>query len=90
MVIKKDGSRQPFDAEKLKNAIGQAAREAGHDDAKVASVVEQASAGALALAAGVEEIATSELKLKILSDLDTLAPEVAASWRKHDAEKKGA
>lgn len=89
VVIKRDGSRQPFDAEKLKNAIAKAAREAGHDDVKVASIVETASAGALVLAGGVEEIATAELKMKILADLDTIAPEVAAAWRKYDMEKKG-
>ncbi len=89
MVIKRDGSRETFDAEKLKSAIASAAREAGHDDTRVASIVDQASAGVLALAGGVEEISTSELKLKILADLDTLAPEVGAAWRKHDAEKKG-
>lgn len=88
MVIKRDGSKQPFDAEKLKDSIGKAAREAGHDDAKVAEVVAQASEGVLALAGGVEEITTAELKMKILADLDTTAPEVSAAWRKHDAEKK--
>ena len=89
MVIKRDGSKQPFDAEKLKNAIANAAREAGHNDTKVAEVVEIVSAGALTLAGGVEEISTAELKMKILADLDTLAPEVAIAWRKHDLEKKG-
>lgn len=89
IVVKKDGTRQPFDAEKIKSAIANAAREAGHDDAKVASVVDQASAGVLALAGGVEEVASAELKMKILADLDTMAPEVAAAWRKHDLEKKG-
>ena len=89
IVIKRDGARQPFDAEKIKSAIAKAAEEAGHDAAKVASVVDQASAGVLTLAGGVEEIATAEIKMKILADLDTMAPEVAAAWRKHDAEKKG-
>lgn len=89
MVIKRDGSRETFDAEKLKNSVAKAAKEAGHDDAKIASVADTGSVGALALAAGVEEIATAELKMKILADLETIAPEVAAAWRKHDTEKKG-
>ena len=89
IVIKRDGSRLPLDAEKLKSTIANAAREAGHDDAKVASIVDTGSVGALALAGGVEEIATAELKMKILADLDTIAPEVAVAWRKHDLEKKG-
>lgn len=89
MVIKRDGSRQPFDAEKVKGSIAKAAREAGHEEVKVASIVDATAVGVLALAAGTEEIATAELKMKILADLDTIAPEVAAAWRKHDTEKKG-
>lgn len=89
-VVKKNGSREPFDGEKVKGAIAKAAREAGHDEAKVASIVEQASAGVMTLASGVDEITTAELKMKILADLDTMAPEVAAAWRKYDTEKKGA
>ncbi|MFH0806381.1 MAG: ATP cone domain-containing protein [Candidatus Brennerbacteria bacterium] len=89
MVIKRDGSKQLFDAEKVKNAIANAAREAGHDDAKVVEIVAQVSEGVLALAGGVEEITTAELKMKTLADLDTIAPEVSAAWRKHDLEKKG-
>lgn len=89
MVIKRDGSRQPFDAEKLKSSIAKAAREAGHEEIKVASIVDATAVGVLALAAGTEEIATAELKMKILADLDTIAPEVAAAWRKHDTEQKG-
>lgn len=89
IVIKRDGSKQPFDAEKLKGAIAKAAREAGHDAERVASIVDNVAAGALTLAEGVEEITTSELKLKILADLDTIAPEVSEAWRKYDTEKKG-
>jgi transcriptional regulator NrdR family protein len=89
MVVKRDGTKQPFDAEKLKGAIEKAAREAGHDDARVAEIVTEVSAGVLTLAGGVEEIATAELKMKILADLEAIAPEAAAAWRKHDAEKKG-
>jgi len=88
MVVKRDGSRHPFDAEKLKDSVRKAAKEAGHDDVRVASIVDTTSAGALSLAAGVDEISTAELKMKILADLDTMAPEVAAAWRRHDAEVK--
>ena len=36
-----------------------------------------------------EEIATSEIKEKILSELDRIEPSVSAAWRKYDEEKKG-
>ena len=53
-------------------------------------VVEQVSRAAIELAEGKEEISTSELKEKILGDLDQVEPSVSAAWRQHDQEKKGA
>ena len=35
-----------------------------------------------------EEIATSELRKKILSELDSVEPSVSAAWRKYDQEQK--
>lgn len=90
VVIKGDGSKQSFDAMKLKRAIEKAAEEAGLPADEVVKAVESAAAGALTLAGGVEEIATAELKMKILADLDTSAPEISAAWRKYDTEKKRA
>lgn len=89
VIIKKDGSKHLFDAMKLKRSIELSAQEAGLPAEEVAKAVEEASAGALTLAGGVEEITSAELKMKILADLDTMAPEVSAAWRKHDTEKKG-
>lgn len=87
-VIKKDGSKQPFDAEKIKRAIQLAAAEAGLEEAKVNEVVNQVAGPAIALADTKEEIATSEIREKILGDLDQLEPSVSAAWRKYDQEKK--
>jgi len=89
VVIKKDGTRQPFDPEKIKSSIKMAAQQAGLAEDKTNEVVDKVSTAALQLAAGKEEIATSELREKILGDLDNLEPSVSAAWRKYDAEKKG-
>lgn len=86
-VIKKDGTKQPFDAEKIKKAIAIAVEEAGLPEERKNEVVEQVSAAAIQLAEEKEEIATSELREKILSELDTIEPSVSEAWRKHDQEK---
>ncbi len=82
-VIKKDGTKEPFDSGKIKRAIEAAAREAGLMDEQVNAAVIQISGIVMALADSKEEIATSELRDKILSELDNVQPAAAAAWRKH-------
>jgi len=83
-VIKKDGSREPFDAEKIRNSIRAACQEAGLEEGRKNEVVEQVAKVAIELADSKEEIATSEIKEKILSELDNIEPSVSAAWRKHE------
>lgn len=87
-VIKKDGSKQSFDAEKIKRSIRLAAVEAGVEESRVNEIVNQVAGLAMTLADTKEEIVTSELREKILSDLDTIESSISAAWRKHDEERK--
>ena len=86
-VIKKDGSKEPFDPEKIRNSIRSAADRTDLEEARKNEVVEQVATAAIQLADSKEEIATSEIKDKILSELDRLEPSVSAAWRKHEEEK---
>lgn len=86
-IIKKDGSKEPFDAEKLKKSIESAVKQAGLSEDRVNELVEQVLKAALQVAEGKEEIATVELREKILSELDNLEPSVSEGWRKYDQEK---
>jgi transcriptional regulator NrdR family protein len=88
-VIKRDGSKQPFDAEKIRRAISLACAEGGLTEERKAEVVEQVSASALSLAETKNEIAASELREKILSELDNVEPAAAQAWRKYDEARKG-
>ena len=88
-VIKKDGSRQPFDAEKIRISITIAAEQANLLGERKNEVVEKVTAVVIQMAEGRGEIATSEIKEKILSELDLMEPAVSASWRNYDQEKKG-
>ena len=86
-VIKKDGTKEPFDAEKIKNSILAAAQRTELSEDRRNEVVEQVSSAVLQAAAGKEEITTAELREKILSELSAIEPSVSESWRKHEQEK---
>ncbi len=87
-VIKKDGTKEPFDAEKIKKSIAAAAELANLSEERKNEVVEQVAAVAIQMAGEKEEIATSEIKEKILSELDRVEPAAAAAWRKYEQEQK--
>ena len=86
-VIKKDGSKQPFDAEKIKRGIEGAAREAGLPNDKVSQVAAEVSAVVLERIGSQEEIVTSEIKSMILNELDRVEPSVSAAWRTYEGSK---
>ncbi len=87
-VIKKDGTKKPFDGEKIRKSIESAAEEAGLERERINKVVNQVASEAMQLANGKEEITTGELKEKILSTLDTVEPSVSAAWREYDSKRK--
>lgn len=86
-VIKKDGTRQPFDEEKIKRAIEGAAREAGLPDDKISQVVTEVLSIVLGKAGAQEEVTTSEIKAITLNELDRVEPSVSAAWRTYEASK---
>lgn len=86
-VIKKDGSRQPFDSEKIQRAIEGAAREAGLVDDRISQVTKEVSDAITEKTGTQEEIATSQIKSMILKELDSVEPSVSAAWRAYEASK---
>ena len=87
-VIKKDGTKQPFDAEKIKRAIEGAAREAGLPNDRVSQVTAEVLNIVSEQASTQEEIATSEIKSMVLNELDRVEPGVSDAWRAHEASKE--
>lgn len=86
-VIKKDGSKQPFDSEKIQRAIEGAAREAGLSEDRVSQVATQVSSVVAEQTGAQEEIATSEIQSMILAELDKVEPTVSAAWRTYESSK---
>lgn len=89
-VIKKDGSKQDFDQGKIRNAISMAAQEAGIGEDKKNEIIEKVLSAVSGIMEGKEEITTTEIKTKVLMELDNIEPSVSDAWRKYDREKKGA
>jgi len=87
-VIKKDGTKEPFDAEKIKNSIKAAAQRTDLTEERKNEVVAEVAAKVIQMAEAKEEIATSEIRENILSELDSLEPSVSAAWKKHEEENK--
>jgi len=87
-VIKKDGTKELFDAEKIKNSILGAAQRTGLSEERKNEVAEQVAATVIQMAEGKDEIATAELKAKILSELDSVEPAISEAWRKYEQETK--
>lgn len=86
-VIKRDGTREPFDSEKIRRAIEGSARDAGLAPERINEVVNQVSGTVLQFAASKEEIATVELIEKILDELNKIEPRAATAWKKYEQEK---
>ncbi len=89
IVIKKDGSEEEFDTEKIKKSIKKAAEEAGLEPEKINELVEKVSSKAVKMAEEVEEkIASSQIRENILSTLDEVEDSVSQAWRDYDKTYK--
>jgi len=86
-VVKKDGAKQPFDSEKIKNAVAAACQGAAVPEQRKNEIVEQVADAVIQMAGDKEEMLSSEIKENILNQLDTVEPSVSAAWRKYDQEK---
>lgn len=87
-VIKRDGSKEAFDASKIRGAIRGAAEGAGLSEERVEKLVEEVGNVIIGLADEREVIAAREIRAMALNELDRVAPLASAAWRSHDAEKE--
>jgi transcriptional regulator NrdR family protein len=87
-VIKRDGSRQPFDGAKLMRSIETACQDAELSLERTREVVEQVSSEVLAGVREKDEVSTLELKSMVLDKLNMVESAAAEAWRRYE-EKKG-
>lgn len=88
VVVKSDGTKEPFDIEKLKKSIGAAARDAGLESGRTSELITQVSAAVFQLVSHNDEVKSGELKEKVLEELSKVEPSVVAAWKKYDRREK--
>ena len=86
-VTKRDGSTEPFDAQKIRSSIEKAAVGAGVGEARAQELMANVANFVLGKLEGMEEVSSSQIKEMILSELDTAEPSVSEAWRKHEQIK---
>ncbi len=86
-VIKEDNSKELFDAGKVERAIRAAAQAVDFSEERIQELAKSVLLKVFELIQDNEEVAASEIKNVILSELDILEPSVSASWRDYDKTK---
>lgn len=87
-VIKKSGEREPFDPMKIENSIRAAATDAGLPTERINELVSRVAKVVIDAVVDKNEVATSEIKTRILAELDEIEPAVADAWRQFDEAKE--
>ncbi len=87
-VIKRDGTKEPFDGEKMKRSIEVAAISAGISIDRTNEIVNQILEVVFKITNDKEEMATSELSDSVFSQLNTIEPKMAELWKKYEEEKR--
>ena len=87
-VIKKHGKKEPFDFEKIKKSIMTSAQSVDLEAERRKEIVDQVSSAVLQMTGEREEIEVSQIRSKILQELDFIEPSVSEAWREYDKHKK--
>jgi transcriptional regulator NrdR family protein len=88
-IIKKDGQKEPFDPEKIKEAIQKAAEEAGLSFEKINEITEKTSSRVNEIIDDIDgDISSSQIREEVLAFLDDTEKAVADAWRGYDKQFK--
>ena len=86
-VMKSDGSRETFDAGKIRQSIAAAAKDSGIAQDRAKEVVDKVSDMAIGMAEREDYIEAGMLREMILRELDSAQPAVSKAWRDYDRVK---
>ena len=81
-IIKKDGSKAPFNKSRIDRSISRAANDAKLSTKETNKLVTEVGDSAVRFLESKDKATTTELRDKILSELDRVAPKVSAEWRR--------
>jgi transcriptional regulator NrdR family protein len=85
-IVKKDGAKEPFSEQKIKSAVITAATQAGLTAEEGIKIAEEITSTVVKSVANLSEVVGVEVRARILSQLDAIAPKVAEAWKKYDKE----
>ena len=88
VVIKKNGSKVPFDVDKIRKAIFAASKDVGLSTDSAQSVASRVISSVLQYTSNQEEIYVDELRSLVLEGLDDFAPNVSKAWKEYDQKNK--
>ncbi|MBI2121438.1 MAG: hypothetical protein HYU05_01945, partial [Candidatus Wildermuthbacteria bacterium] len=79
---------EPFNEAKMRKGIEQASLEAGLSRDRAANVVHGVVGAVMDQLAPQEEVQSSAIRDAVLEELDRVAPEVSAHWRRYNQTAK--
>ena len=89
VIIKKDGSEEPFDMAKLKQSIRVNALDAvlRQSEKDINTLVDTVSEKVLLSMQTTERVKSSEIREHVLNELKEVAPMVAKIWQEYDEQQ---
>ena len=88
LVVKKDGSKESFDGEKMRKSIEVAAISSGLSIDRMGEVVDKVLGIVLKKANAKDEISTAELSESVLEQLNAIEPKMAELWKQYEEDKR--
>lgn len=82
-VIKKDGSIEPYNEDKIRKSITIASTRSVSADEDTLWIIDEVLAELAKSFEGMEKVSTEELRKKILKKLNAIAPSVALTWERY-------
>jgi len=86
-ITKKDGTKEPFNVEKIKKGVIAASTNDGLSGDEALKLSDRVSSTVASAFMGVDEVSGAKVREKILEELDSSSPSVADSWRNYERTK---
>jgi len=86
-VVKKNSSREPFDEDKIKEAIRRASREAKINLERANELIRLVSEHGHKMSEEGREISSQDIRKKILEELDMEEPDIVKAWKDYEKIK---
>jgi len=87
-VIKKDGTKELFNASKIEDAVRAAAKAVDFSEERIQELIKSVLVKVIESTKDSEEVSSVEIKRIVIEELDIIEPSVSASWRNYDLGKE--